>query len=433
MEIAELYTLFKRHPAISTDTRNITPDSLFFALKGANFNGNAFAVRALEAGAAYAVVDEPVCPTNKRIVVVRDVLTALQDLARYHRRQLTIPVIGITGTNGKTTSKELLYAVLSQRYQAFATHGNLNNHIGVPLSVLSIGPEIEMAIIEMGANHLGEIALLCSIAQPSHGLITNVGRAHLEGFGSFEGVKKTKAELYDWLSTHQGTLFLQHDNELLLEMAAKRNFKQRVTYGFKKDNRISGEIIASGPLLNLRWQEHGQAGSYEVQTQLTGAYNAENVLAAICAGRHFDLSPENINAGIRSYKPKNNRSQLTFTETNTLICDFYNANASSMAAALENVTLMPSAQKVVILGDMFELGNDSFEEHRKIVQIVAEMSLGTKIFVGKEFYKQKNPSAEFYETTDELMKKLKDQPIRHSLVLLKASRGMAFEKLVPYF
>ena len=430
MEPASLYPYFLQHPAVSTDTRNIRPDSLFFALKGDNFNGNAFAAEALEKGASYAVIDEPEYQADGRFLLVTDVLTALQDLARHHREQLNIPVIGITGTNGKTTTKELIHAVLSQQFSTYATQGNLNNHIGVPLTMLSITKQTELAIIEMGANHVGEIAFLCGIAQPTHGLITNVGKAHLEGFGSFEGVKKAKGELYDYLATHDGTLFLQNDNPLLREMAAARNVRQVVTYGFSAGNNVVGELVAARPLLDVRWTTSERTTSHTLHTQLTGSYNTENILAAVCIGQHFDVAPAEINRGIAEYIPTNNRSQLTKTEHNTLIRDYYNANASSMAAALENFSGLDADNKVIILGDMFEMGDESYEEHGKVVETALSLGASRTLFVGMAFFQHRTSHAEFFETTEAARDMLVQQPIQHALVLLKASRGMAFEKLV---
>ncbi|SEL54728.1 UDP-N-acetylmuramoyl-tripeptide--D-alanyl-D-alanine ligase [Parapedobacter koreensis] len=430
MESAALYPYFLAYPLISTDTRNIQPESLFFALKGSNFNGNAFAAEALEKGARYAIIDEPQYQLDERFLLVDNVLVALQELARIHRQQFQFPFIGITGTNGKTTTKELVHAVLSQQFRTYATRGNLNNHIGVPLTILSITQQTEIAVIEMGANHLGEIALLCSIAQPTHGLITNVGKAHLEGFGSFEGVKKTKGELYDYLAAHHGTLFLQHDNPLLREMATARHALHTIKYGFSGTNDLIGELISATPLLALQWWEKGSDARQSLHTQLTGSYNTENILAAICIGRHFGLTPEKINRGIAGYTPSNNRSQLTKTEHNTVICDYYNANASSMAAALENLQLLDAHHKVAILGDMFELGSESHEEHGKVVQQATTLGATRTIFVGKAFMQHRHPKAEFYETTAAAKNALHQRPIRGALVLLKASRGMAFEQLM---
>ena len=430
MEVESLYTYYRKFPTICTDTRNIVPDSLFFALKGDRFNGNQFAGQALEKGARFAVVDEPQADSDERYIRVPDVLVTLQELARYHRAQLHIPVIGITGTNGKTTTKELVHTVLSERFNTYATKGNLNNHIGVPLSILSVTAETEIAVIEMGANHVGEIAFLCGIAQPSYGLITNVGKAHLEGFGSFEGVKKAKGELYDYLAAHRGTLFLQNDNPALHAMAAARPIQRLVTYGFSSENTISGRLVSANPLLDIQWTAHGGNGHQTIHTQLTGAYNTENILAAVCVGHHFGVPAEQIGMGIANYKPTNNRSQLTKTDDNTLICDYYNANASSMAAALDNLRTLEADSKAIVLGDMFEMGDEAYEEHRKVVETALSVPTARTLFVGKAFYEHRQAGAEFYETTEAAKEALTQHPIRNALVLLKASRGMTFEKLV---
>ncbi|WP_134088961.1 UDP-N-acetylmuramoyl-tripeptide--D-alanyl-D-alanine ligase [Olivibacter sp. XZL3] len=435
MDTAKLYQLFQKHPSISTDTRNILPGSIFFALKGTTFNGNQFAEKALSLGASFAVVDEPVLAENDKVLLVSDVLETLQNLARYHRDQLGIPLIGITGTNGKTTTKELLHAVLSQKFNTYATKGNLNNHIGVPLSILSIKPDVEVAIIEMGANHIGEIAFLCSIAKPGLGLITNVGKAHLEGFGSFEGVKQAKGELYVWLEAHKGVLFLQGDNSHLLAMANNKTFKEIITYGMNKANSVSGELLAVNPVLTLRWDSFKAYGceNQSVFTHLTGSYNLENVLAAVAVGLYFGLKPDEINKGIEAYKPSNNRSQITETGKNTVICDYYNANASSMSAALDNLESLDAGEKAVILGDMFELGEEAPQEHRRLIERVNAMPLNRKIFVGKNFFEQKQAGGddmEYYENLDAAKEALQSHPLVNSTVLLKASRGMAFERLL---
>lgn len=428
MQLEKLYSIYKQYPTISTDTRNVTKDSIFFALKGANFNGNSFADQALESGAAYVVIDEESAKKGDNYILVDDVLSTLQELAQYHRKQLDIPIIGITGTNGKTTSKELLFAVLSQSFKAFATKGNLNNHVGVPLSLLSIDDTYEIAIIEMGANHVGEIAFLSNIAQPTHGLITNVGKAHLEGFGSFEGVMQAKGELYDYLQDHQGVLFLQGDNPYLVKMAEQRSFIEIIHYGFSDFNEVIGKLIIANPYLSISWTEKEKKNMFEVQTNLTGSYNTENFLAAIAVGLRFGMLAEDINRGISNYVPQNNRSQITKTEKNTIVADFYNANASSMSAALDNMDVLSVDNKVVILGDMFEMGDEAYEEHKRIINKASRLHLVRLIFVGKEFYKQKSSVGEFYETTDEA--KAAVSSIENCFVLLKASRGMAFENLL---
>ncbi|GHE28463.1 UDP-N-acetylmuramoyl-tripeptide--D-alanyl-D-alanine ligase [Sphingobacterium griseoflavum] len=431
MTIAQLYQHYIKSRLIATDTRNIIPGSIFFALKGEKFNANAFAADAIAAGASLAVVDEDKYARDDRYILVADVLETLQDLARHHRHQLHIPVIGITGTNGKTTTKELLYAVLSQRYETFATKGNLNNHIGVPLSLLAIDERIEVAVIEMGANHQHEIAFLAEIAAPTHGLITNVGKAHLEGFGSFEGVKKAKGELYDYLKANHGVLFLQGDNQHLIEMERQRKVDKVVRYGFSDSNAVIGKLERANPFLQITW--HLQQGvSHTVDTKLTGSYNTENILAAVAVGNFLGLADDEINRGINSYTPTNNRSQITKTSANTVIADYYNANASSMAAALANIAFIDAEQKAIILGDMFEMGDESFVEHQKLVEMACTIPAGRIIFVGKAFSEHKRDAAEFYETTDLAIQALRERPIMDSTVLLKASRGMAFEKLMEH-
>jgi len=437
MELFKLYDLFLRYPKIVTDTRKIEPNTLFFGLKGATFNGNAFAAQALDQGAAFAVIDDPAYRQDDRYILVDDVLRTLQALAAYHRDQLKIPIIGITGTNGKTTTKELIFSVLSQKFNVYATPGNLNNHIGVPLSLLSIDADKEIGIIEMGANHVGEINFLCHMAKPTVGLITNVGKAHLEGFGSFEGVKKAKGELYNWLEHREGVVFLQGDNDHLLSMINGRTFGQVITYGPNKGNDISGALLATSPTLSLSWESIKAFGCHadEVNTHLTGAYNLENILASVAVGLYFGLSVTEINRGIATYMPTNNRSQLTTTEKNIVISDYYNANASSMCAALENLETLPNQKKGVILGDMFELGKESADEHARIIKHVANMDLDRRIFIGKAFcgvQQLTRAHSEFYETIEAAKEALSDRPITGMLILLKASRGMAFEQLLPY-
>jgi UDP-N-acetylmuramoyl-tripeptide--D-alanyl-D-alanine ligase len=436
MKTEELYKIYQQHPVITTDTRKITPGSLFFALKGENFDANTFAGNAIEAGAAYAVMDNAAYKKGPQFILVDDVLTALQDLARHHRRQLRIPVVGLTGTNGKTTTKELINAVLSEQFNTLATQGNLNNHIGVPLTILNINASHQAAVIEMGANHVGEIALLSSISQPTHGLITNVGKAHLEGFGSLEGVKIAKGELYDFLSASNDLAFINSNNPILMEMQSARRFKTSpVFYGDAIDDLVSGEITGNAPYLSLSWTNNTSGESYEVKTQLTGAYNLDNILAAISIGLTFKLSAEQINRGIACYQPKNNRSQVVQTATNTLICDYYNANPSSMAVAIENVGKLTADHKALVLGDMFEMGAEAETEHKAILEKALETPVDRRIIIGKEFFKLKADglSAEFYETRDDAAVALRAQPILNSTILIKGSRGMALEKLLELF
>ncbi|KIA94932.1 UDP-N-acetylmuramoyl-tripeptide--D-alanyl-D-alanine ligase [Pedobacter kyungheensis] len=426
-----IYKLYTKHPVISTDTRNITPGCIFFALKGDLFNANEFAHQAIEKGAAYAVIDEEKYAENAQCLLVDDVLTTLQDLASHHRKQLNIPVIGLTGSNGKTTSKELVNAVLAERYKTFATFGNLNNHIGVPLSILAITADVQIAVIEMGANHQKEIELLCTIAQPTHGIITNVGMAHLDGFGGFEGVKKGKAELYAYLKATNGYTFINRDNAYLLEMSANAGLNKLIYYGTENGNTIKGTLKSSDPFIEVTWTNHEAEST--VKTNLTGSYNFENILAAICIGDFFDMNPDEINAGLANYQPKNNRSQLTKTEKNTVICDFYNANPSSMTAALNNISVLSAGKKTAILGDMFELGPESPAQHQLIVNQAQESGLDQLIFIGKYFYAFKEMvNALFFETPAEAAAYLQQNPIEDHLVLLKGSRGMKLENLLQY-
>lgn len=433
MNTEELYQFYLKHPVICTDTRKITGSCLFFALKGENFDANEFASKAIEAGASYAIIDDERYAISDRYMLVPDVLTALQDLSAYHRKQLKIPVIGITGSNGKTTTKELIKAVLSQHCRTYATEGNLNNHIGVPLTLLSIGEDCDIAIIEMGANHQKEIEFLCSLAQPGYGLITNVGKAHLEGFGGIEGVKIGKGELYEFLARTNGTAFINADNPTLVDMSRDREVKKVVDYGRGATNYISGGLKEVSPYLTVEWQLKSQEDEsiHTAESNLPGIYNFENILVAICIGSYFKLSPEQINQGIKDYVPQNNRSQILKTESNIIICDYYNANPSSMMVALDNIEAVTAEQKVMILGDMFELGADAGMEHRFVIDKAMATNAGRRIFIGEEFYRTKGSAdAEFYKNTIDASAALKASPIKDSTVLLKGSRGMKLETLV---
>jgi UDP-N-acetylmuramoyl-tripeptide--D-alanyl-D-alanine ligase len=443
----QLYDIYLKHPVISTDTRKIAPSSLFFALKGDKFDANTFAQKAVEAGAAYAVIDNPEYQLGDQYLLVEDVLTTLQDLARHHRRQLNIPVVGLTGTNGKTTTKELINAVLSQHFKTQATQGNLNNHIGVPLTILTVDASHEVAVIEMGANHQKEIELLCSISQPSLGLITNVGKAHLEGFGGVEGVKKGKGELYDFMATppegsayrRDSVTFVNSDDTVLMEMASARHLKYVEYYGTDAiDNLISGELLENSPLLTLAWTNNKTGDTYKVKTQLTGTYNLPNILVAICIGVYLGLTAEEINTGIEGYQPKNNRSQIVQTATNTLICDYYNANPSSMFVAIENVGKIEAKRKVLILGDMFEMGPEAAVEHAAVIRKAMETPVDERIFIGKDFLGQQSEAGDpasnaFYATAEDAISAIKANPISNSTILIKGSRGMALERLVELF
>lgn len=422
--IAELHSLFLLCSGTSTDTRTIGADSMFFALKGPSFNANVFAGDALGKGAKYAVVDDPAVAIDDRFLWVPDVLEALQQLATHHRRTFSIPVIGITGTNGKTTTKELVHAVLAADRPTLATSGNLNNHIGVPLTLLRLNAEHRIAIIEMGANKPGDIAELAAIAEPTHGVITNIGKAHLEGFGSYEGVIRTKTELYTFIKAHEGSLFVNADDDLLMSKSAGQT---RITYGRSADSNSSGNVSGAGPFLEVVFAgADGQA--YHVTTKLIGAYNLPNVLVAVAIGQHFGVPDQRIAEALSAYTPSNNRSQFTDTGRNQLVLDAYNANPTSMAAALENFAAMQSDRpKLVIIGDMLELGADSAKEHKAIVDLVARLRLDAR-FVGKEFA-EATPNA--IASAAELNEHIAVDPINGKLILVKGSRGIKLETVVP--
>ena len=416
MNTQALYDIFLHSAGVNTDTRSIQPGQLFIALKGENFDGNAFALQALEAGACHAVVSDSVPFDDERLTKVPDTLAALQELAAWHRRQLEIPVIGLTGTNGKTTTKELIKTVLGAKYRVAATEGNLNNDIGVPLTVLKIGADAEIAIVEMGASHPEDLKPLLAVARPTHGLITNVGKAHLLGFGSFEGVKHAKGLLYDWLKAHEGVAFANADDEKLQEMLWERELGC-IPYG------LDGIQVSSTPFLRLEWAD-GRA----LDTRLVGAYNACNVLAALKIGWFFGVPEEAALEAVAAYTPSNNRSQLVQTGSNTVIVDAYNANPSSMAVALDNLALC-TGRKVALLGDMRELGADSGAEHKKIVGRLK----GVEAFlVGEEFTREAAGSGiPCFATSDDLAAHLREHPLKDCIVLVKGSRGTRMEKVIP--
>lgn len=430
MELPALYHRFLSCNGVTTDSRNCTKDSMFIALKGDSFNGNTFASQALESGCACVVVDEPeyAVPGDERYIVTDNCLTTLQQLANYHRKQSGIRVIGITGTNGKTTTKELIAAVLSQSYEVLYTLGNLNNHIGVPLTLLRIKPEHEVAIIEMGANHPGEINTLARIAEPDYGIITNVGKAHLEGFGSFEGVIKTKGELYDFLRQRGGTIFIHHDNPYLTAIAAGLPL---IEYGTEETLRISGAVTENAPYLGFRWKAADTDQEYIVRTQLIGEYNFSNALAAVTIGHFFGVTPSLINKALREYAPQNNRSQLQKTANNTLIIDAYNANPTSMMAALSNFSNLNAESKMLILGDMRELGADSPAEHQKIIDYLQEKSFHEVMLVGELFAATHHPFCS-YKQVDELIEALDQNRPKGMTILIKGSNGIRLNRVVDY-
>lgn len=428
-----IYEIFQKHPVISTDSRNCPQGCMFFALKGDNFNANAFALSALEKGASYAVVDDKQYAVDERFVVVDNVLETLQSLARYHRQQLKTTVVGITGTNGKTTTKELIASVLKEKFNVHFTQGNFNNHIGVPLTLLQLKPEHEMAVIEMGANHPGEIKFLSEISLPDFGIITNVGKAHLEGFGSFEGVMKTKAELYDFILANGKKIFLNTGNEYLVSMAQKSGFvtdERIISYqvGEKNDKKqATGKMLSCSPLLQIECTTQNE--TFEIQTNLIGTYNAENVLAAVTIGSYFGVENQKIKNGLEKYSPQNNRSQLTITEKNKLVVDAYNANPTSMQAAILNFAQMDFENKTLILGDMLELGEQSAQEHQKIVDLLKENGLSHVILVGKDFMDTKN-DYQSYNNVSELKENLIQHPFKNRFILVKGSHGIHLEKLL---
>lgn len=423
----ELYKIYKKHPLVSTDSRNCPEGSLFFALKGENFDANAYAMSALANGAAYAVIDNPAYALDERFILVDDTLATLQALAHYHRMQLGVKIVGITGTNGKTTSKELIAAVLKEKFNIHFTQGNFNNHIGVPLTLLQIKPEHELVVVEMGANHPGEIKILADIACPDLGIITNVGKAHLEGFGSFEGVKKTKAELYEFIRTNGENIFLNTGNENLCEMAHASGFNDfhlLLTYELDKQlgaRKAVGKIVSCSPFLEMNCET--SQGEFHVKTELIGTYNAENILAAVAIGNYFGLSNEQIKAGLEAYQPQNNRSQYRQTEHNKLIIDAYNANPTSMRAAILNFAQMEVKNKSLILGDMLELGSQSVDEHQKIVALLMEHSFSDVYLVGEIFQAVPGYFRTFADV-NELKQYLAENPMENRFVLIKGSNGI---------
>ena len=429
MDITTIYEIFRQCTEVTTDTRDCPKDSLFFSLKGANFNGNQYAQKAIESGCKYAIVDEKEYATSPNIILVKDSLKTLQELANYHRSKFRLPIIAITGTNGKTTTKELLTLVLSQEYNVLSTQGNLNNHIGVPLTLLRINKDHEIAIIEMGANHVGEIKLLTDIVEPNFGLITNVGHAHLEGFGSFENVIKAKGELFDYFKESDGKVFVDFDNEHLQKMCDGLTalFYGRHDQSHNKDMFVSGKIIANKPYLEFEWQF--MSNTHTVNTHIIGEYNLPNALAAITVGEYFGIRSSLINKAIEEYTPTNNRSQLKETDKNMLIIDAYNANPTSMHAALENFEQMDVNHKVLILGDMRELGHDTDMEHQRIVDFVTKHRFPEAYFVGENFSRVETDYPKF-KTLEELKEYLNKNPLKDNYILIKGSRGLQLEKCI---
>lgn len=423
MDIKTLYNYFLQCDSVCTDTRKIEPNCLFFALKGDNFNGNTFAHQALEKGAQFCIVDEKHYETD-HCFLVDNVLTTLQELATYHRNQMLIPIIALTGSNGKTTTKELINAVLSKKFHTTATQGNYNNHIGVPLTLLSITDKTDMVIIEMGANHPKEIEFLCTIAQPDYGLITNFGKAHLEGFGSVEGVIKSKSELYDYLKFHQKTIFVNENDDIQVKQTL--DYENLYHFGLITSLDANLELISSQPHVKLKYND------CTINSQLTGMYNFNNIAVAIGVGSYFKVDPEDIISAIESYNPTNNRSQIIEKDSNTIIMDAYNANPTSMMAALENFKQLSKNNKVLFLGDMFELGSTSESEHQTIVDYLEENELGKTFLIGKNFFKTNISASTLtkFEDFEDLKEELKNNPVNNKFILIKGSRGMALERIL---
>lgn len=430
MTIATLYKIFLDHPTICTDTRKIEDGCLFFALKGVNFNGNLFAQQAIGKGAAYAIIDEQT-EENEQLILVEDVLTTLQQLANYHRKQFDIPVIAITGSNGKTTTKELLFAVLNSHYPTHTTKGNFNNHIGVPLTLLSMPITSKVAIIEMGANHVGEIDFLCKIVEPTHGLITNVGEAHLEGFGSFDGVKQAKGELYRYLENNRGLAFINGNEAHLKEMAGRKLYQ--VIYIKSETPNLSvpffeTKFVEAKPLVKIAYlSKKGKLKS--IKSQLIGNYNFNNIMTAVTLGRYFKVPFKKIKAAISHYQPSNNRSQIIEKGNNKFLLDAYNANPTSMAKALESFESYKGKKKIAILGDMLELGGYSEDAHTKILELAEKLELKV-ITVGKEFKKVKKESWKKFTTTQELKEWFNQNSFKNTFFLLKGSRAIGLEVLL---
>lgn len=424
MKIEKLHQLFLKFNVVSTDTRSISNGALFFALKGDNFNGNDFAKKALDSGASYCIIDEQQSQSNARFILVPDVLITLQELANFHRKYLNIPIIAITGSNGKTTTKELINSVLGQRYKTHATQGNYNNHIGVPLTLLQMDTSVDIGIVEMGANHIGEIANLCQISAPNYGYITNFGKAHLEGFGSAEGVVKGKCELYDYLKSNEGVVFINGDD--------KKQVQQIGDYKsvniFSKDNSSNIQVSMTSQTPFISFESQGCT----MESQLVGIYNFSNAAAAIAMGCFFEVSLENIKKGIASYTPNNNRSQIIQKGSNTIILDAYNANPSSMEVALDNFNSMKSSLKIVILGDMFELGIHSKSEHQAVIDEVNSLNFSSAYYVGSHFFELASDSskANFFKTTESFRNQLQSLVFKDALILIKGSRGMALESIL---
>jgi len=423
--IPELYNIFLQHPSVQTDTRKIKSGDIFFALKGENFNGNAFAEKALELGAAYAVIDEKVGVDDSRLILVDDVLSCLQQLAKHHRLQFKIPFIAITGSNGKTTTKELIHAVLSTTFKTYTTEGNLNNHIGIPLTLLKIKADAEMAVVEMGANHQREIAGYCEYALPTHGLINNCGKAHLEGFGGEEGVRKGKGELYDFIRVQHQIIFRNNDYDYLHQMSA--GIEKIISYGSEIDSDFMGRVSDDSKTLTVQMTKGVDLDI--IQTQLVGGYNLPNILAAVCVGKTFGVSDEHIKNALESYMPTNSRSQLIQRGTCKIVLDAYNANPSSMKLAIENFAAMQGNEKLMLLGAMAELGEASQTEHEQLVRLMQRYNWKEVVLVGAGF-KNCHGNYLYFDTSDEAALWFKEQALEHTQILIKGSRSMKMERVL---
>lgn len=428
MKIEKLYEIFLKHPKITTDSRKIEEGAIFFALKGENFDGNKYAIKAIEKGCSYAVVDNPKEVKGDRIILVDNVLLALQKLANHHRDVLNLPIIAITGTNGKTTTKELLASVLSRSYKVSYTQGNLNNHIGVPITLLQMDKNTEIGIVEMGANHLGDIRLLCEIAEPNYGVITNIGKAHIEGFGSVENIKKTKKELYDYIQLTKGKIFYNSENPILSELVLDLKLD---AISFGGDTEINAKVLSGEQFLRLDAKIKGD--SLKINTNLIGSYNAENIIAAMCIGNYFNVNTNEIIAAIEGYIPTNNRSQFIKTSKNSIVLDAYNANPTSVSAALENFEMLNLDNKALILGDMLELGAEAEKEHKHIISLIKDKEFRYIFVVGKVYNSIEKPKEIIaYSCVDDLIEWIKLNKLEGLSFLIKGSRGIRLERVVEF-
>ncbi len=428
MRIEDLYSLFRTHPKVVKDTRLDVRDAIYFSLRGGNFDGNVYAADALDKGAAYAVIDDEKFKSDDRMILVHDALKTLQELSTFHRRKLGVPILALTGSNGKTTTKELIYGVLSQKYKCWATQGNYNNHIGVPLTLLQMDESTEIGVVEMGANNPGEIAALCDIAYPDYGYITNFGRVHLEGFGSLEGVIEGKTEMYRHLAKHGKTVFVNAPDPVQMERTASMN---RYVIGRKEESGINDEgcqvrFIDANPFVRMEFEGR------EIRSELIGAYNYQNMAAAACIGKYFEVNPDAIAKGIESYQPSNNRSQVIHRGSNTIILDAYNANPNSMEAAIANLKGMEAKKKIAILGDMFEVGVDSAKEHQKIAELIASTTVDSIFLIGENFadVSLENGRVRFFPKYDDFAAHFATLDFKDTTFLIKASRGMALERVL---